>query len=113
MNNFSDAQSEDHDFELSEMQRKVVAVAIETTDEAVAAREREHGPHPDRSFRVRAMAYVVVHALNEYATEYHLDWTRKDWFNHQVETAIAALTANSNRLVHDMVTDMWAARRVR
>lgn len=106
MKNFSDAQSEDHDFELSEMQRKVVAVAIETAEVALAARERDHGPHPDSSLRVRAIAYVVVHALNEYGTEYHLDWTRKDWFNHQVETAIAALTANNNQLVHDIVAEV-------
>lgn len=61
-----------HDFELSEMQRKVVAVAIETAESA-AARERDRGPHPDPTLRVRAIAHVVVYALNEYGTEWHLD----------------------------------------
>lgn len=109
--NFSDWRSDDHDFNLSEMQRKVVAVAIETAEEAIAAREHDHGPHPDPTLRVRAIAHVVVHALNEYATELHLDWTRKDWYSHQVETAIAALTANNNQLVHDMIADMWTTTR--
>lgn len=111
MTNFSDWRSEGHDFELAEMQRKVVAVAIETAEEALAVRKRDHGPHPDPSLRVRAIAQVVVHALNEYATEWHLDWTRKDWYNHQVETAIAALTANNNQLVHDMIAEVWTANR--
>lgn len=99
-------QSEDYDFELSEMQRKVVAVAIETAEAAIATRERDHGPHPNQSLRLHAIATVVVHALNEYASECHLDWTLEDSFNHQAETAIAALTADNGQLVHDIVADV-------
>lgn len=102
----SDAQNEDHDFNLSEMQRQVVAVAIKLAESAIAAHERDHGRQPDPELRVRAIAHVVVHALNAYATEYHLDWTRQDCYAHQVETAIAALTANNNQLVHDMIAEV-------
>lgn len=49
----SDAQDEDHDFELSEMQRKVVAVAIDTAEAAITAREHNHGPT-----RIRRCGYA-------------------------------------------------------
>lgn len=98
------------DFELSEMQRDVVTFAIETAAAAVAVRERAYGPHRDRSRWARAIAFVVVHALNEYATEFHLDWTRMDSYRHQAETAIAVLSADDNRLVHELVAKVMPTR---
>lgn len=106
MTNNEHEGSEDHDFELSEMQRRVVTAAIETTEAVIAARERDHGLRLTPALRVRAIASVVVHALNGYATEYHLDWTRKNWYEHQVESAMAALNADSAQLVHDMVVEV-------
>lgn len=100
-----DAQNDDHDFNQSEIQRQVVAVAIKIAESAIAAHERDYGRQPDPELRVRAIAHVAVHALNAYATEYHLDWTRHDWYQHQATTAIAAMTANDHRLVHELIVE--------
>ncbi len=106
MTNNEHEGSEDHDIELSEMQRRVVAAAIETTEAAIAARERDHDLCLTPALRVRAIASVVVHVMNEYAAEYHLDWTRKNWCEHQVQSAMAALNADNAQLVHDIVVEV-------
>lgn len=97
---------------LHQLQREV-AVAIEAAEMVIARRERDHGPHPDPTRRVAAIARVVEHALNAYAAEYHLDWTREDWYRHQATTAIAAITANDHQLVHELVTEVMTGRPIR
>lgn len=95
---------------LHQAQRTVIAAAIAAAEQVIARLERDHGPHPDPTRRVHAIARVVEHVLNAYAAEHHLDWTRHDWYDHQATTALAAITANDHQLVHELVAEVVPTR---
>lgn len=99
--------------DIHQLQRKVIAAAIAAAETVIARREHDHGPHPDPTRRVAAIARVVEHALNAYATEEHPEWTRHDWYDHQATTALAAITANDHQLVHELVTEVIDGHPIR
>lgn len=95
---------------LHQAQRSVIAAAIEAAETVITRLERDYGPYPDPTRRLHAIARVVEHVLNAYATEHHLDWTRHDWYDHQTTTAIAAITVNDHQLVHALIAEVMPTR---
>lgn len=108
MNNDIDNHDDVSDEELDEIQRGVVAFAIEAAEAVIAANVQKLGPHPDPSRRVHAIADVVIHATNAYATVYHVD--SKDWYRHRAETAIAALSGDNYLRVRQLIAEIMPTR---